>query len=59
VFWVDRDALGEFEQVNGLEDVQPLADGGDADGLESLHVEHAEDIARDVVFCGRVRWTER
>ena len=59
VFWVDRDALGEFEEVDGLEDVQTLTDGGYADGLEALHVEHAEDIARYVVFCDRVRFTEQ
>ena len=50
MFWFDRDTLSEFEQVDGFEDVQTLANGGYTDCFESLHVKHAQYIARNVVF---------
>lgn len=33
--------MGNFNKVDGLEDSQPLADGGDTDGLETFGVKHA------------------
>ena len=50
VIRVDGYVVRELDLVDCLEDGEPLADCGDSYCLEGLWIEHAENVARDVVL---------
>jgi hypothetical protein len=50
VVWVDGNVVGNLDEIDGLENGQSLANGGDADRLERVGIEHAEDLAGYAMF---------